>query len=309
MSVSSSSDGSATAAAAAAGDSDSLDVGLLLAPLTREAVEMVVLRMLNKHPEDAEEIIAAARRPVDTLEIHHEVNAIANMATSIPSACDEFESFVTRASDYLASGHVRNAAAVLETLSAPVVEWSYDQGKLSELDEEDKQAMEQLLATLENAWQSTLEKCEVCAASSVGARAMGVAAPISMASGAANRMTAEESANARARRIPIDTLARNELEYYEKMLNGWKTKLTKKIGPIFSDPHRCAKKKLAAAAPTTTSIDAAEATPPSSAAAAKVGEKRKGVDADASVEGETKSQAANAPSDASTKPATKKTKK
>lgn len=62
------------ASSADAGGDGSLDLGTLFAPLSRETIEMFLVRMISKHPEDVYWMIQAAKKPVDTLEIHNHVS-------------------------------------------------------------------------------------------------------------------------------------------------------------------------------------------------------------------------------------------
>lgn len=67
---------------------------------------------------------------------------------SIAGVCDEIENHITRSSDYLNSGHVRNAVAVLESITPAVAEWAADNGPTDEMEEEDKGVVEGFFALL-----------------------------------------------------------------------------------------------------------------------------------------------------------------
>ena len=122
--------------------------------------------MISKHPEDVYWMIQAAKKPVDTLEIHNHVSTTvstvrntvnilriigtklqsldwlpgyANLSfsssflskgTSIGWVVDELQPHITRAVDYLKSGHVRNSTAILETLTPQIAEWAAENGSL-----------------------------------------------------------------------------------------------------------------------------------------------------------------------------------
>ena len=61
---------------------------------------------------------------------------------------DELQPHITRAVDYLKSGHVRNSTAILETLTPQIAEWAAENGSLEEMEMEDKTSMEELFANM-----------------------------------------------------------------------------------------------------------------------------------------------------------------
>lgn len=175
---------------------------------------------------------------------------------------------MTRSSEYLKSGHVRNAVAVLESLTPPVVSWTAEQGPTDEMEPEDAQAMQDLYALLENAWQSCHESARVVE-SPADAPAMGVAAKTTLtrASGV------EKQARQKLGRLALGDLAKAELAFHATLLADAKKKLTPSVGPMFSDPLRALNKKraapgVAATRPNANAAAAAAAASSSSAAPA-----------------------------------------
>ena len=239
-------------------DPDCLDLGALLAPLSREDVELMVVKLLSKHPEDAGWVVAASRKPVDTLEVFNEVKSATANATSISGCLSDLESHVSRADDFLRSGHVRNAVAMLEVMSAPIVSWLVEQGDLDELeDPEDKQSLQAFTALLENSWQNAIDKA-VIVRSDEGTKASSVSEPttLSRSSGA------DKAQRARLGKLPYTSLSTSELTHAQSLLTNLMSKLKPTQGAIFSDPLRGINRKIKAAAAAPAAAAAAAAASP-----------------------------------------------
>ena len=69
-------------------------------------------------------------------------------AESIAGCLDEIETHLSRSADFLRGGHVRNCVAMLEVLTPHVVGWMIEQGKIEELEEEDRNTIQAFTAIL-----------------------------------------------------------------------------------------------------------------------------------------------------------------
>lgn len=224
------------------------------------------------------DLISLADLPTPPLSLPSLVRSLSVclQGTSVIGVCDDLESHLTRSTDYLKSGHLRNAVAILEALTPPLVAWSAENGPLDEYDAEDRQCLEGFYALLENAWQSVIDQCRVVE-SPAGSKPEGVAGqkttPLTRTSGAEKQAAQKLAGGAQRRRLTMGELAQHELAFHATMLADAKKKLTPTVGPMFSDPLRLLNKKRTAAtatAATTPGAAAAAATPTLAATAAAV---------------------------------------
>lgn len=271
-------------------DPDCLDLGALLAPLSREDVELLVVKLLSKHPAEAGWVVAAARKPVDTLEVSNEVKTVTANATSIAGCLADLESHVSRADDFLRSGHVRNAVALLEVMSPPIVSWLLEQGSPDDLDDaEDKEAIQAFTALLENAWQSAMDKALVVL-SEPGTAAISVSEKTTLTKSSG----LEKAARLRAGKLPYTSLSTAELSHALALLTSLMNKLKATQGAIFSDPIRGINRKIKAATAAGPSAAAATASP-AAATAPSAGSKRKADSAEPASDSSSNAAAASSP--------------
>jgi len=254
-------------------DADCLDLSALLAPLSRDDVELMLVRMLDKHPQEANWIVQVARKPVDTLEIANEVKAVCANAASIRGCCEELEINVARSSDFLRGGHVRNAVAVLEVLTPPVVSWLAEQGSPDDLDDDDdKQSLQGFLALLENAWQAAFEQAKLVA-SAPGTAPTTVSDKVVLTRTSGADKAAAKKAGPRP---PYTTLSTAELAGATQVIQQGMNKLKNTLGAIFSDAVRTSNRRMKTVPPPAAAAAAAEGADAAAAPAAAVaGSKRK----------------------------------
>jgi hypothetical protein len=213
---------------------------------------------------------------------------------------------VARSSDFLRGGHARNAVAVLEVITPPVVAWLVEQGSPDDLDDPaDKASLQEFVALLENAWQAALENAKLVP-SAPGTAPTNVAEKtiLTRTSGA------EKAAKAKAGpRPPYTTLSTAELAGAAQLLQQGMNKLKATQGAIFSDAVRLVNRRMKTAMAASAAAPAAAAAASSSPAAAAdstpaapvAGSKRKAVELGES--GEASAEAPVAPAADAPEPA------
>jgi hypothetical protein len=201
-------------------------------------------------------------------------------ATSIPGCCEELEIFVARSSDFLRGGHARNAVAVLEVITPPVVAWLVEQGSPDDLDDPaDKASLQEFVALLENAWQAALENAKLVP-SAPGTAPTNVAEKTTLT----RTSGAEKAAKAKAGpRPPYTTLSTAEMAGAAQLLQQGMNKLKATQGAIFSDAVRLVNRRMKTAMASAPAAAAAASSSPaaaadSAAAAPVAGSKRKAVE-------------------------------
>eukprot|EP00808_Paulinella_micropora_P023892 g55396.t1 len=189
------------------GEGAAVDLGVLLACLSRQDLELALVQLIARHPQEAERLYEAAHRDVDTEDVHNEVFA-SMMADSALAMLPKLQPVIARANNFCKVGAARNGMVVLQSVTPPLVTLLAEEDE-AEAQQELKGSTElaQLLATLEEAWREVLTlRC----------------------SGA-------------------DELSVGQAQELFAQLGDWRTQLTPLLGPLFSDPLRVLKKHIQAA--------------------------------------------------------------
>jgi predicted GNAT family acetyltransferase len=194
-----------------------VDLGAYLTPLSRDQLEMLVVRMLAKHPVEFDAVVAEVQFPVDMHAVHAAVAAAldggADDAVTAPELA-ELNKHAERAAAYLKVDSIANAQSFLYAITDPLVDGVVARGAgagVADGDDEARKELERLFATLENAW-TALFASPPCA----DGVAVGNAAPFEL----------------------------SQCEHWFKQLAAWRASLTPLLGPLFSDPLRTLKKRL-----------------------------------------------------------------
>jgi hypothetical protein len=117
---------------------DDIDIGYVLAPLSREQVELIVVRLLEKHPESLPIVLAEAAKPIDLESLQQSIAAHADEEGNLD--LDFLHGLLERAADFAKSeAGSANALNVLrlvaETVTAKFAEASAESDEFSEMQE------------------------------------------------------------------------------------------------------------------------------------------------------------------------------
>jgi len=210
---------------------EEIDLGLLLSPLSRDDLELLVVKLISQQPEQIVDLLRLCCKPIDITSIISSIQSIITCFVTIPSACNEFEPLIERCNDYSNAQHSQNAFQILIPLTEKCVEWTLIERKgmsiEDEEDDDDSKALQGLFTLLENAWQQAID-CSVI---------VNHAKQISV-----HTATSEQLQTATQQQL-FAQLTNKQLSDHISRLSKWKNELTPLIGPIFSDAIRSAKKK------------------------------------------------------------------
>lgn len=210
------------AEAGGAGEPDEIDLGSAMSPLSREQLEILIVRFIGMHDELGDVLLAEVSKPVDSSAVHRATVAALNSFVGdlpIGELVGVLREHATRASNYVEARSFRNARDVLQALTGPFVDWcSVNAGSMREEDGE-RAEVETFFGDLESAWEGAIR-------------------------GSSEELSADKAAAA--------------TKLFE-LLAGWRGKLQKDFGPIFSDPLRVLKRTIVAAGGGPPGADAKRA--------------------------------------------------
>lgn len=136
----------------------------MLAPLTRDQLEMLVVRMLMKHPEELAELQKKSEEEVKTDTLNALSKSLA--AKTVMQAIMALELFLEQAYDYLNNCDFKNGYRMLNTFSvgfvecllrADNVEWVAGRPQ----QDPDRQTLDSFVAQWESAWEKTVAGLKV----------------------------------------------------------------------------------------------------------------------------------------------------
>ena len=163
--------------------------------------------MLARNPENIDLILEESRQEVNLEDIEGSIAQLDKAATPVrPEALvGAFEETLDRAGEYVKGGDHKNALAILGTITGPIV---CHVAKMDLAEEHDKSTIDSFFSSIEEAWSTCI-----------------AAVPVG--------------------ETPEERQKDKELaEGWFKQLAGWRTQVTEKMGPMFSDPLRALKKRI-----------------------------------------------------------------
>jgi hypothetical protein len=170
MSDSKSTSTSATAAADTTSpvpsDSEDVDLGALMAPLTREQLELIIVHFIAKTPEHAQVIFDQAHKPVDEHALQNEIDNLLNVdIVALHEILSFMETMCSRAVDY-APISTRNALSVLRVVTGPFVLYAINAIESGDHADEAQSEIEVCFGTIETAWVTALRAATLDGATS-----------------------------------------------------------------------------------------------------------------------------------------------
>lgn len=141
---------------------EDIDLGAAMSPLSREALELLVVRLVATHPEFGDMILREVSKPVDYTAVHRAVVAALNSFTGelpVGELLGVLEEHVKRAGDYVKAKSYANAQAVLSSMTGPFVQWcSVNAASMD--GEGERREVEEFFGRLEAAWEGALRGSE-----------------------------------------------------------------------------------------------------------------------------------------------------
>eukprot|EP00954_Amorphochlora_amoebiformis_P006260 491068-Amorphochlora_amoeboformis.AAC.2 len=95
------------------------DLGYLMAPLSRQRLEMVLAKVICKYPDEVEKLIEESRKAVDVKSIEKDMKQIlgSDTAVSINEALPQLEHHLKLAKDYSMAKDATNATSILSAVT------------------------------------------------------------------------------------------------------------------------------------------------------------------------------------------------
>eukprot|EP00281_Chroomonas_sp_CCMP1168_P026973 CAMPEP_0206240600 /NCGR_PEP_ID=MMETSP0047_2-20121206/16026_1 /ASSEMBLY_ACC=CAM_ASM_000192 /TAXON_ID=195065 /ORGANISM="Chroomonas mesostigmatica_cf, Strain CCMP1168" /LENGTH=133 /DNA_ID=CAMNT_0053665395 /DNA_START=27 /DNA_END=424 /DNA_ORIENTATION=- len=125
-------------------EDDPIDLSVVLAPLSKEQLELMVAKLIARHEEIGDEVMELARQPVDVQALKECVASAC--ALDEESRIQELMSLLGQAAQYAAAGDPRNALVVGEELTGQLVKTCIDAKDSDEAD------LEGAMREMEETW-------------------------------------------------------------------------------------------------------------------------------------------------------------
>jgi hypothetical protein len=128
---------------------EDIDLGYLLAPLTRQNLEMIIVHLVSNRPTSINYVLQQCYKPVDRIELHTNLlNIIELTSHNIVDICGDIEIFIERINDYIRIEHITNACTMLDEISDAIVRATVDDRERIEEDEENRKSVESFYSLL-----------------------------------------------------------------------------------------------------------------------------------------------------------------
>lgn len=136
-------------------DKGDCDLGPILAQLSRPDLELVVVKMLAKHPDAISIIIDLANKDVDTEELRSELAAASQTEDDAECLFTIWEQYLDRAGHCASFNNVAGAINILAEISDSFVNWAKPRPK-EELTQDP--SIEPFVMNLESVWSQAVSQ-------------------------------------------------------------------------------------------------------------------------------------------------------
>lgn len=118
-------------------DQEAFDLGYAMAPLSRQQLELIIVKMCLKHPECVDLITAEVTKPADSASVRIELQNMFQLdGSSISEVIQHIEEILMRANDYCAAKAGRNGLELLDAVCSTFVSHCTDSLKADSLSDE-----------------------------------------------------------------------------------------------------------------------------------------------------------------------------
>lgn len=190
---------------------DDVDLGAVMSAMSREQIEMLLIRMVAMHPEGIDLLLDESQKTVNVEDaVEPLILLLEDEASTLSAVQATLASITTRVSAYTTAGVYANAVLILEATTGPFVSYCVDLHAAQMLPgagSDERLSLDACVTGLEDCWLNYFQQC-----------------PRNLA-------------------VASDAAA---VEDFFKQLADWRTQLSPLLGPIFSDPLRHLKKLLQA---------------------------------------------------------------
>lgn len=230
-------------------EEEHIDIGYLLAPLSRRTLELFVLQLLDEQPEYANNILRLSRQAVNDIELQIDLlNIFASSYERQDEITSQLTEYIERADAYATANDVCNTCLCLWTICDCTIKWYIAERRRGEgEDAGDIANAQSLFQQLEAVWSNAIQRMIVnddmmAAAAAAGTATNGGSQQIHTSNSDGSETLQQLSkvyVNPETARY-IDTKRHTELL---NSLQQWCKQLTTYVGPIFSEQIRALRKK------------------------------------------------------------------
>eukprot|EP00470_Lotharella_oceanica_P013195 CAMPEP_0170199472 /NCGR_PEP_ID=MMETSP0040_2-20121228/69356_1 /TAXON_ID=641309 /ORGANISM="Lotharella oceanica, Strain CCMP622" /LENGTH=191 /DNA_ID=CAMNT_0010449591 /DNA_START=332 /DNA_END=905 /DNA_ORIENTATION=- len=145
----------------AAPEVEEYDLGYMMAPLSRQRLELVLAKIIYKYPDELEELMEESRKAVDVGAIKTELNALfSDKDLSFNEAFPQLEHHIKLAKDYALAKDSRNATSILKLVTKAFVSNVVNRSLIPSEDSEERGDFDEFVVMLETAWQDVINKAD-----------------------------------------------------------------------------------------------------------------------------------------------------
>mmetsp|Transcript_21290 Transcript_21290/g.41311 ORF Transcript_21290/g.41311 Transcript_21290/m.41311 type:complete len:230 (-) Transcript_21290:312-1001(-) len=137
------------------------DLGYMMAPLSRQQLELVLAKIIYKYPDELEKLMEESRKAIDSGAIKTELDALfSDKDLTLNEAFPQLEHHIKLAKDYALAKDPRNATSILKVVTKAFVGNVVKRSLIPDEHSEERGEFDEFVVMLETAWQEVINKAD-----------------------------------------------------------------------------------------------------------------------------------------------------